>query len=222
LCFLCLCGSIPMESKGVLRRMVGVQRKRKIMNHRLWIILPGFFILMMGCMHSLERGKPFVREKALSGIKRIAVLPFYNLSDRVDAEVLVTNIYIGEVVNDQRYATVKYGDIREFLLKHRILTTETITREILQRLADTFFVDGVMLGTIFTYQEWDPDNEKEPAVVDVSVRLLECESGRIIWCGREKRTGWDERKVFDIGEVVFCSQLVQKTAQNFLQELSGG
>ena len=200
-----------------------MQKKKKNFPFRLrygiWIFLPVFFIFLTGCIHYPKKGEPLLRDKSLSGIKRIAVLPFYNLSDRVDAEVLVTNIYIGEIVNDQGYSTVKYGDIREFLLKHKIRSTETITRETLQRLADTFFVDGVMLGSILTYREWDPHNDKEPAVVDLSVRLLDCESGRIIWCGREKRTGWDERKVFDIGEVVFCSQLVEKTAKSFLQEL---
>lgn len=199
----------------------GIRRTSKDIRHTVWVILliPLTAMILIGCISSSRRGEIFRRKDALSRIKRIAVVPFDNLSDRLDAEVLVTTIFIGEIDHGQRFSVLKYGDIREFLLNEGILSTEMFTREILHNLAQTFSIDGIMLGTIINYREWNPDKGKEPAMIHISARLLDCENGRIIWFGQDERTGWDERIFFDIGETVFCSQLVQKTARKFLKEL---
>jgi TolB-like protein len=199
----------------------GIRRTSRGIRHTLWIrlLIPLSAMILSGCISSPGRREIFLRKDALPQIKRIAVIPFDNLSDRLDAEVLVTTIFIGEIDHSQRFSVLKYGDIREFLLEKGIRSTEMFTQEILHSLAQSFSIDGVMLGTIMNYREWNPDRGKEPAMIHISARLLDCESGRIIWCGQDERTGWDERIFFDIGETVFCSQLVQKTARKFLREL---
>lgn len=182
-----------------------------------------FFLVMIttlnGCSFLPKNRNSMAKKDALAEIKRIAVFPFYNLSDRIDAEVLATNIFIGEILKTKRYSVIKYGDIRNFLLKQRIRSTETISYETMQSLASTLSVDAVMLGTINDYREWAP-NAQKPSLVDISARIVDCASGRIIWFSRDKRTGWDGRKIFDIGEEIFCSRLVQKIAQNFLSEIA--
>lgn len=187
-----------------------------------WISLaPLLLINFFSCRapYPLARNGAEKRNVALSRMKCIVVLPFYNLSERVDAEVLTTNIFIGEITNDKHFSTVKYGDIRSFLLEQKIRSTDTIDRETLQLIANEFKADGIMLGTINTYTEWNPDKEKEPAVVDISVRIVDCRNGRILWFDRKRRTSWDEQLFFDFGERVFCSQLVQLTARELVGQL---
>jgi len=198
-----------------------IRKTSKDIRPTLWVILlmPLAGMILFGCIPSSGKGEIFRRKEPLSRIKRIAVVPFDNLSDRLDAEVLVTTIFIGEINHGRRFSVLKYGDIREFLLKEGILSTEMFTQETLHSLAQTFSIDGVILGTIVNYREWNPDKGKEPAMIHISARLLDCENGRIIWFGQDERTGWDERIFFDIGETVFCSQLVRKIARKFLKEL---
>jgi len=205
--------------------------RQRLLNHRLWKMFSGkkerigkgtwkiLFVLLLimiaGCMVSpKEKAGGILQKDKLHRIKRVAVLPFYNLSDRLDAEVIVTNLFIDEIVHDHRFQVVKYGDIQEFLWQQKVQSTDTVTKETLKDLADRFSVDGVVLGTINTYREWSPDL-KEPAIAEISARLVDCETGQTVWFGREKRTGQDERTVFDFGEIKFCSQLARRIAKDF-------
>jgi hypothetical protein len=52
-------------------------------------------------------------------------------------------------------------------------------------------------------------------MVEISARLVDCETGQTVWFGREKRTGQDERTIFDFGEIKFCSQLARRVAKDF-------
>ena len=135
-----------------------------------------------------KKAGSILQKDKLHRIKRVAVLPFYNLSDRLDAEVIVTNLFINEIMHDNRFSVVKYGDIQEFLWQQKVRSTDTVTKETLKGLADRFSVEGVILGTINTYREWNPD-KKDPAIVEISARFVDCETGQTVWFGREKRTG---------------------------------
>ncbi|MEW5800838.1 MAG: GNA1162 family protein [bacterium] len=186
------------------------------------ILLVLFLIVAAGGCTGSPKGKAsaVLQMERVQRIKRIAVLPFYNLSERLDAEIIVTNLFISEIANERRFSVVKYGDVQEFLWQHNVQSTETITKEVVKELVDRFSVEGVILGTINQYREWSPDG-KEPAVVEISARLVDCENGQTVWFGRETRTGRDAVKVFDIGEIRFCSQLTVNVARDFLKELGG-
>ncbi|MEW6380642.1 MAG: hypothetical protein AB1611_13690 [bacterium] len=188
-------------------------------------IVPLLVILIgiAGCTaFSPKQAAVAVRKEKLRRIKRIAVLPFNNLSDRLDAEVMVTNLLISEISRDGKLSAVKYGDVHEFLLQQKIQSTETVTREILKGLVEKFSVDGVMLGTITAYREWNPDRSGDPPMVEISARLVDCETGKTLWFSRGKRTGQDERLIFDIGETRFCSQLAQKVVKDFVKAFRAG
>jgi len=175
--------------------------------------------MIAGCMVSpKEKAGCILQKDKLHRIKRVAVLPFYNLSDRLDAEVIVTNLFIDEIGHGHRFSVVKYGDIQEFLWQQKVQSTDTMTKDILKGLADRFSVEGVILGTINTYREWEPD-KKDPAIVEISARFVDCETGQTVWFGRERKTGQDERTIFDFGEIKFCSQLARMVAKDFLTGL---
>jgi len=193
-----------------------VSREKGCVDKRvLRALLVSFLVMIAGCMASpKERDGRILQKDNLHRIKRVAVLPFYNLSERLDAEVIVTSLFIDEIVHDHRFSVVKYGDVQDFLWKQKVQSTDTVTSETLKGLADTFSVQGVIVGTINTYREWAPDR-KEPAMVEISARLVDCETGQTVWFGREKRTGQDERTIFDFGEIKFCSQLARRVAKDF-------
>jgi len=208
-----------------------ISRARKLIAKEslVYATLPAWTIIIIvamgavagcGVLRPREQTAVAVHRDRLRQIKRIVVLPFYNLSERVDAEIIVGNILISELSRSGRFSPVKYGDVQEFLRQQKIQSTETATTELLKALRDRFSAQAVMLGTIITYREWSPERgDKQPAMVEISARLLDCETGQTLWFARQKRDGQREKIIFDFGESRFCSQLVQKVVREFVDSL---
>jgi TolB-like protein len=55
--------------------------------------------------------------------------------------------------------------------------------------------------------------------VSVTMRMVRCEDGRIVWAGSHARRGDDTESVFGLGRVSTLEQLTEKTVAELLESL---
>lgn len=158
---------------------------------------------------------PFKRSGGSGTLKKIAVLPFDNISERKDAGRLVADAYITELFNSGRFRVEEPGNIMQFYRQERLQYLGEIDLHELEVLGRRLRLDGVIVGTVVAFD----DGRRGPPLVEISARLLEPSSGSTVWAMEKKRRGDEYRIIFDFGEVVTATTLARRVAKEMLETL---
>jgi TolB-like protein len=150
-------------------------------------------------------------------VKKVAVLPFQNISKHVYAGRVVANAYVTELFNTGRFHVEEPGNIRLFMIQERVGTIGELELGRLKVLGRRLRVDAIVVGTV---EEFDDGRRGGVPVVSVTARMLEASSGRIVWSGQNKRKGDDYTIVFDLGEVRTVTALTQKVVKEMIDTIN--
>ncbi|MEO0278930.1 MAG: hypothetical protein ABIM21_06610 [candidate division WOR-3 bacterium] len=146
----------------------------------LRIVFMFFILILTGC--GLVPSKPsslFIDSKYDFGsIKRIAVLPFENLTEDRQAGEVIRYMVINQI--QEVVETVPVGDVESYLKRLNITSVKDLTTEQMQRLCRDLKADAVVTGTVYKYGEVRFGNISAPEV-SLSIVMMEPESGAIIW-----------------------------------------
>jgi TolB-like protein len=143
---------------------------------------------------------------------RIAVLPFQNVSGRLDASPFIIPL-IQTALQDHGYEVVKPDALEQFLIRQRIRATEKVRREQLVALGREFGVSLALVGSIDLFAD-TPGNPQW----GVSGRLLATEDGRILWAGAAGFTGDDFTGFLGLGTVTSPEPLAALTVQKLFDD----
>jgi len=166
---------------------------------------------LLGC------GTSFVAKKDTfdsSTIKKIAVLPFYNISGHKDAGRVVSEAYMTEIFKSGKYDVEEPGNVRHFMVQERVGVVGELEIEKIQILGKRLKVDAVLVGTVEEYE----DRSKE-SVVAISSRLVATETGEVVWMNYRRKKGSDYTKVFDFGAVFSVALLANKVVEEMVDSL---
>ena len=164
------------------------------------------------------RGFPAAKEPAgetQPGSKKVAVLPFNNLSGRKDAGKIVTNTYLTELFKSGRFRVEEPGNVLQFMMQERIDVVGEMEIEKIQTLGKRLKVDGVLVGSV---EEFD-DGRGGPTMVSITARLVESESGRVVWSEQRRKKGSDYIIIFGIGEVRSATALSQRIVAEMIETI---
>src|SRR3990170_2759786 len=100
-------------------------------------------VFLSGCSR-LAWMKEAAVEEAAHGLKKVAVLPFNNISGRKDAAKIVTNTYLTELFKSGRFRVEETGNVLQFMMQERI----DVVGEIRSATALSQRVVKEMIGTI--------------------------------------------------------------------------
>ena len=126
------------------------------------------------------------------GVKSVAVLPFHNLTKKVNAGVIITNMLMTELVRQEKFRVIKYGDLRRFFLSRRITSVSSIDIETLRELRRKFKVEVVIIGSVIRYEDVEGGDgargtsggkESDFPYIYISSTILDTRSGRILGQG---------------------------------------
>lgn len=176
-----------------------------------------FTLLFISCSSSPScylRG-----EKDLSGIKRVAVLPFNNLTDRKEAGKIISNIFIQKLFNSGIYYVEEMGNVRQFFIRQRIRKKGELDLDVINMLGKQLGLDAVFLGVVEKYyQESDSGDAGVPEIA-ISARMLNVKNGRILWkCYHHKR-GDDYIFILNLGKVRTISNLAEKVIEEMIETI---
>lgn len=191
------------------------------LNSRYWLkifnlVLTFFLIplLIVGCAaSSREVLSPHVSKKA----KKVAILPFYNISGYRDAGKVVANIFVTEMFKMDRFDVEETGNIVQFMIQERMDTIGEIEVERLKILGKRLDVDAVMTGTVEEFAE--AGGAYSVPIVSIAARMIESNTGKLIWSGQNKRKGDDYIIILDLGEVRSLTALAQKVVREMIDTI---
>lgn len=148
---------------------------------RRWFRLLSFFalVLLWGCAAKPLSSDVFInKEYDFSVIKRVAVLPFENLTEDRNAGEIIRYMVLNEI--QSIVETVPPGDVEKFLKEKNIQKMSDLTKENLKSMAKALKVDAFVTGYVYKYGESRAGNISLPEVA-LSLNLIEPEEGTIVF-----------------------------------------
>ena len=183
------------------------------------IIIPVLFVLIAaGCTREVVR---YINPEAnFSYIKKVAILPFNNLSDDRFAGEKVRSAITVDLLSRGVFDVVEQGEVNKvtsLVLRaagaEEGMVTE-LDRETLKLLGERLGVQAVILGSVDEYV-----GRREEALVGLSVRMLDTSSGIILWQAKASTSSasfW--RKILGL-EGVDTSTLTRKVVKTAFDTL---
>jgi hypothetical protein len=121
-------------------------------------------------------------------VQTVAVAPFSNLTrDQVVAE-RVRDVFINRLLASGAVYVLPVGEVSRGLAKAEIQNPMTPTTEEVVKLGGILKVDAVITGVVREYGEVRSGSTASN-VISLSIQLVECSSGRIVWSGSSTKGG---------------------------------
>lgn len=149
-------------------------------------------------------------------MKKVAVLPFYNITGQKDAGKIVSNIFVSEMFKSGRFHVEEPGNIAQFMIQERMETIGEIEMERLKILGKRLGVDEVLTGTV---EEFDDGRSSGVPMISITARIIDSNSGRLVWSQQNKKRGDDYIIVLDLGEVRSVATLAQKVIKEMIETI---
>ena len=145
---------------------------------------------------------PAVKEPKTTIVKKIAVLPFENLSETPRAVIVINDLVRAGLVKMGYALTV--DEMEGFLAKRRIRQTNSVTRLVAREMGKTLGVDAVLVGAITAFNTVERGSD---AKVGVSMRLVSALDGSIIWADDLAYSGRDFERFLGFGVIKSADKL---------------
>lgn len=173
-------------------------------------------IILYSCSGRVKQ-HTFNRPEEIIKMKKLAIAPFHNLTQKLDAGVIMNHMIMAELIKNRTIKIIKYGDVYEALLKEHINAPATLDRATLRMLRDTLKVDGVLVGTLIIYKE-DPEGTE----IRFDATLLDTDDGTIVWKGEFHKSGntYSPSHLFQKTDSQMILALAQRIAIELVDTLS--
>jgi hypothetical protein len=167
----------------------------------------------------------YVNEEADFGFyKRIAVLPFSNLSNDKNASEKVTASFLTEMLIGSGVEIASMGDIvksyRNVIKDDRSNLPEQITGEDAVALGKEANVQGIVVGAVRDYGMTRSGQTDFP-LVSIIVRFIDCQSGRVVWTYEITKKGGPKFPVFSFGETHTLGDMTSIVCRKASNSLAG-
>jgi hypothetical protein len=150
-----------------------------------------------------------------SPVLRIAVLPLANYTSTRDGSDRVAPFVQAELAAKQGVVVAEAGAVQEALDREPWLLLDRVPPDLVDRLASELHVEGLVIGSLLTYDYRDASGDRVPQV-SMSLRLIQCPGGHVVWSAVHSRDGDDGEWFFGFGRVRSLEQLAGMTCHELL------
>ncbi len=201
-----------LEAIDVSTRKAGVKTTL-----RLCLVFIGLAI-MNGCAGS--RVVSYVHPNAdFLLVRRVALLPFEDLSDNANAGKKVREIFLAELLKPGYFDVVETGEMNKVLAEMDIVDPHNIDAETLKEFASRLGVQAVIYGVIEEYRQSVSTSSGTFPEVSLSIRMVDAESNIVMWMTGASRGGNASVSFMGFGETHFISELTQRLARDIVASL---
>ncbi len=159
---------------------------------------------------------------ALPEPRRVAVLPFRNLSRARDAARIATQLATGWLGQLDGFAAVEEADLRAALVAEGVRDVHEIGPEQLRALGRRVGAGLFLRGTIYAWESEPPGGaEVAPPEVEINLRLVDIAASRVVWGSHLDRRGDDYRRLLGLGTVSNVVALADRVLGEMLARGAG-
>ncbi len=184
-----------------------------------FIVLVILVSFVAGCAsikgESARESSTYEKVLASGELKKIAVLPFYNISERRDAGKMVANNFVTEIFIDGRYRVEEPGNVIQFMLHENVSVVGEMGIDRIKILGRRLGVDGVLVGIVDAFD----DGARSSPRVSITARLVDSETGTIVWSASDSKSGDDYIIAFGVGKVRSANALAQKVIRQMIKKI---
>jgi TolB-like protein len=166
------------------------------------------------CSNVMKRST-HARVEDSTSLKKIAVLPFYNISGHREAGRMVANNFVTEIFVAGRYTVEEPGNIMQFMIQENINVVGEMGVNRIKILGRRLGVDAVLVGIVDVFD----DGARSKPRVSITARLVESESGTIVWSGQVSKDGDDYIIAFGVGKIRSANALAQKLIKKMIKSI---
>ena len=149
-----------------------------------WLLVALFLLSFSSCAYEQE----YVRGKEIrSRARHAAVLPLMNLTSYPHAGRIVGDLLTTELYALTDFLLMERTEMLEKLKKDEEDLDVVMEKAVALRVGKQLGVDTVIFGSVTEYR-YKRGLDEDP-VVGISVRMLDVNTGKIIWAGSQSETG---------------------------------
>jgi len=123
-----------------------------------------------------------------SYVQRVAIFPFQNLSQDMNAAPRIQSIFMAGILEHDELVLVDQGEVLDALRTMKISPGEELSPEQVVALGGQLSVQGIFFGTVEEYGQARIRNAQVYNVT-ASFSLLETETGSLIWNSQVSKNG---------------------------------
>ena len=208
--------TVAMNSRNKsVRREAGGVRPTGARVPAALLAICGLFLLT-GCRAtSITAG--FDPEADLSLIKKVAVIPFRNYSRDRFAGEKVSEIFTSALIESNRLKVVEPGEV-EAALRSAGAEVEKLAAKDLRKIGKQLGVQALILGSVGEYQFDRIEKDLYP-VVSVTARMVDVETGTVLWHCNGSGSGAPRTPIVNVGVVRILPKLAKKITRQMIETL---
>lgn len=175
--------------------------------------------LMASLDTALLEAAPDAPPPSANGLGRIAVVPLTGYI-RVDASIVAetATAALHSTLFDLGIPTISPNRVAEILRHQRVRRWGELSPAAREALSSEGQAELAITGSVEAHETGGGAEEPNPRV-SVALRLLDLETGKIVWTGALELSGWDRAGVFRVGRIFSAGTLLKKETDDLLRDL---
>ena len=166
------------------------------------------------------------RQSAGAALGFLAIVPFAGLTaSDATANAETATEAARAAVHRLGARPVSPGCTNEVLRRQRLVGWGGVDADARSALRGLCGADAILTGSVELYDVGQGEQEPEPRVA-IALRLVETETGRIVWTGAAERRGWDRQGLFRLGRVysrgALTEEMMDSLARSLVRERAPG
>lgn len=161
-------------------------RSRRRWQWEAIILAAALAVATGGCGSGASR---FVRDDVdFSFIRRVAVYPFYNLSQDVFGGQRVQSVFLTELLERGEVEVIDRGEVLASVTEMKIHPDAVLSPEQVQALGRDLEADAIFFATVEEYGT-ERGGANPTQVVTATYQLCETQTGRVVWSSQVRTDG---------------------------------
>jgi TolB-like protein len=148
---------------------------------------------------------------------RVAVMPFQNDSDFKNAGIIAMYMFTIELLKNQKFEPIEYGNIRNLIVSLRIRNRGDLNYKNISAFSEQLGASGILLGVVDNYKNGMAVSSSPK--VGMSARLLDGRTNKILWYNSHQLSGEENIIVFDWGRIRSVHTVASKVASNLVKKM---
>ena len=148
---------------------------------------------------------------AQDNICRVAILPFNNETSYTQGDIVLYRVFAAELSHMGNFMIIPEGDVHKILYQMHIVPGENFNIEQIRILADRLQVQLLISANIIEMDDEVVAGRTNPLLA-VIFRIIDPESGRVLWVTYHRREGAQYRKIMHFGVVNTVTELVRRVS----------